>query len=158
VASYAWTFGGDGSATGAQPGHTFSAAGTYEVTLQVTDDGGATGSTTQQVTVSAPQSGRVSIAGLSPSSSVRKGGWTATVAISVRDGSAAPVSGATVTGTWSTGVGTSCTTGTGGTCSVSLNLGRKVTSVAWTVAGISHATLTYDPVSNTVSSITVSSP
>jgi len=158
VASYAWTFGGDGSATGAQPGHTFSAAGTYGVTLQVTDDGGATGSTTQQVTVSAPQSGRVSIAGLSPSSSVRKGGWTATVAISVRDGSAAPVSGATVTGTWSTGVGTSCTTGTGGTCSVSLNLGRKVTSVAWTVAGISHATLTYDPVSNTVSSITVSSP
>ncbi len=158
VDSYAWTFGGDGSATGAQPAHSFSAAGTYGVTLQVTDDGGATGSTTQQVTVSAASAGTVSIAGLSSSSSPRKGGWTAGVTISVRDGTLAPVSGATVTGSWSTGAGTTCVTGVGGTCSVSLNLGKKATSVTWTVAGISHATLAYDPTGNAVSSITVTSP
>jgi PKD repeat protein len=158
VASYAWTFGGDGSASGAQPGHNFSAAGTYGVTLLVTDDDGATGSVTQQVTVSAASSGTASIAGLSSVSSTRKGGWTAAVTISVQDNAQAPVSGATVTGTWSTGVGTSCTTGAAGTCTVSLNLGKKATSVTWTVSGITHATLTYNAGGNTATFILVSSP
>lgn len=158
VASYAWTFGGDGSATGPQPAHTFSAAGTYGVTLQVTDDDGATGSTTQQVTVSSAPSGTASIGGLSPSASSRNGGWTATVTISVRDGTLAPVSGATVTGSWSTGAGSSCTTSAAGTCTVSLNLGKKATSVTWTVGGITHATLTYNPGGNAATSVTVSTP
>jgi lysophospholipase L1-like esterase len=158
VVAYAWTFGADGSASGSQPGHTFSAAGTYGVTLQVTDDDGATGSTTQQVTVSAAPSGTVSIAGLSSSASLRKGGWTATVTISVQDGQLAAVDGATVTGNWSTGAGSSCLTGAAGTCTISLNLGKRATSVTWSVAGISYATLTYDPDGNAVSSITINRP
>jgi PKD repeat protein len=158
VVSYAWTFGADGSGSGAQPAHTFSAGGTYSVTLQVTDDGGATGNVTQQVTVSAAPSGTVSIGGLTAVSTSRRGGWTATVTISVRDDQLAPVSGATVTGSWSNGAGTSCVTGTSGTCSVSLNLGKKATSVTWTLSGITHATLTYDPVGNAATQITVSSP
>ncbi|HET7082630.1 MAG TPA: PKD domain-containing protein, partial [Candidatus Limnocylindria bacterium] len=158
VVAYAWTFGGDGSATGAQPPHTFSAAGTYGVTLQVTDDDGATGSVTQQVTVSAASSGTASIGGLSSVASTRKGGWTATVTISVRDNLLAPVSGATVTGIWSTGGSTTCTTGTAGTCTVSLNLGKKATSVMWSLSGVTHATLTYEPDDNVVESITVNTP
>jgi PKD repeat protein len=158
VASYAWMFGGDGSATDAQPGHTFSAAGTYGVTLQVTDDDGATASVTQQVSVSAAPSGTASIAALASSATARKGGWTATVTISVRDGQLAAVSGATVTGSWSTGAGSSCTTGASGTCTVSLNLGKKATSVIWTVSDITHATLTYDPLGNIASSISVNRP
>ena len=52
--SYAWDFGDGGSATGATPDHTYAAAGTYQVKLTVTDNKGATNSTTQQVTVTAP--------------------------------------------------------------------------------------------------------
>ena len=42
-----------------KPSHTYSAAGTYSVKLTVTDDGGATGDVTHDVTVVAPASGTV---------------------------------------------------------------------------------------------------
>ena len=51
VASYDWTFGDGTSATGATTTHTFTAIGTYTVTLFVTDDEGAVGSTTRTVSV-----------------------------------------------------------------------------------------------------------
>ena len=47
IASYAWNFGdGDHREHGATPNHTYAAAGTYPVQLTVTDDDGATGTTT----------------------------------------------------------------------------------------------------------------
>jgi PKD repeat protein len=54
IASYAWTLGDGQSATGMKPTHAYASAGTYAVTLTVTDDGGLSNSTTGQVTVSQP--------------------------------------------------------------------------------------------------------
>jgi PKD repeat protein len=56
VTAWQWSFGDGGGSPEQNPGHTYAAAGTYTVTLTVTDDGGATGSASQQVTVSAPES------------------------------------------------------------------------------------------------------
>ncbi|WP_316302104.1 PKD domain-containing protein [Clavibacter michiganensis] len=53
VTGYAWDFGDGVQASGAQQSHTFAAAGSYPVTLTVTDDRGTTNRTQQDVTVKA---------------------------------------------------------------------------------------------------------
>lgn len=55
VESWAWDFGHDGATgTGATVTHIFPAAGTYPVTLRVTDDDGLSAQRTAQITVTAP--------------------------------------------------------------------------------------------------------
>ncbi|WP_028047327.1 PKD domain-containing protein [Cellulomonas sp. URHE0023] len=54
VASYAWTFGDGTTGTGAKPTHSYTKAGTYTVGLTVTDNEGATASSTTSVTVKEP--------------------------------------------------------------------------------------------------------
>lgn len=53
LASYSWEFGDGATATGRTASHTYAAAGRYDVTLRVTDDDGATSSTSRQVDVAA---------------------------------------------------------------------------------------------------------
>src|SRR5213076_3117376 len=64
ITAYRWTFG-DGSAavTTQNASHTYAAGGTYTVTLQVTDNQGATNSMSKNITVSAPNSAPVVNAG-----------------------------------------------------------------------------------------------
>lgn len=57
VAGWSWTFGDGSTSTAQNPAHSYAAAGSYSVTLTVTDNGGATGSTTRTVSVTAPASG-----------------------------------------------------------------------------------------------------
>jgi PKD domain-containing protein len=54
IASYSWNFGDSSSGSGANPSHTYAAAGFYTVTLTVTDNGGQTAEVTHSLTVEAP--------------------------------------------------------------------------------------------------------
>ena len=57
IASYSWNFGDGNSASGVNPSNTYAASGTYTVSLTVTDDQGATNSTSSTVSVTAPGGG-----------------------------------------------------------------------------------------------------
>lgn len=52
ITGWQWDFGDGATSTTQNPAHTYASAGDYSVTLTVTDDAGATDSSTQTVTVS----------------------------------------------------------------------------------------------------------
>ncbi|HSR53629.1 MAG TPA: PKD domain-containing protein [Acidobacteriota bacterium] len=57
IANYAWNFGDGNSGSGPTVSHTYASGGDFTVTLTVTDDGGASDSDSQLVSVSAPGGG-----------------------------------------------------------------------------------------------------
>jgi len=54
IASYSWTFGDGATSIAQNPSHTYATGGTYTVALTVTDNQGATNSTSKNVTVNRP--------------------------------------------------------------------------------------------------------
>jgi PKD repeat protein len=56
VTAWTWTFGDGTGSSARNPSRTYTAPGTYTVALTATDDDGAKGSVSKQVTVSAPPS------------------------------------------------------------------------------------------------------
>jgi PKD repeat protein/peptidoglycan/xylan/chitin deacetylase (PgdA/CDA1 family) len=82
VTSWSWTFGDTGSSTAQNPSHTYSAPGTYAVSLTVTGPGGSDSETkTDYITVTSPAPTLVSLS-LSPSSVVGGSNSTGTVTLS----------------------------------------------------------------------------
>jgi subtilisin family serine protease len=125
--------------------------GAHVVRAVAVDAAGQTAEDTSGVTVQNTVALRTHVADLDgrsgPYSSSR---WRADVTITVRDNLDQPVANATVRGNWSRGNGgtTSCITGSAGTCSVWRTIANSQTSVSWTVTGITHSSLTYDPTAN----------
>ena len=79
IASWSWEFGGGDLSSNPNPSHTYPAAGTYTVTLRVTDNEGATSEPAlNSVTVSAP-AGNLTVSAISPSSTPMPATFTATI-------------------------------------------------------------------------------
>ena len=85
VTAHAWSWGDGGTSTGPAPAHTYAAAGTYPVTLTVTDSSGLTASVTHDVTATAA----------APTAAITGGctGLTCTVDASTSTPGSAPITG-----------------------------------------------------------------
>ena len=95
VVSYAWDFGDGSTGSGRTAQHSYAAAGTYDVRLTVTDDKGATGTATKQVTVTKPN--EVPVAGFSAQAS--------DLAVSVDGSASSDADGSVVSYAWDFGDG-----------------------------------------------------
>lgn len=152
IASWSWDFGGDGTSTAQHPSHTFSAGGTFNVSLTVTDNEGATNTTSQNVTVSSGGAGATMHIESITTAIVRDGSTRMVEAtFLILDDNGNPVSGATVDGSFGGDLsGTdSGVTDTGGEA--------VLTSDAFTARpfdfgicadAVTHGSLTYDPGQN----------
>ena len=75
--------------------------------------------------------------------------WDASVTVTVHDINEAPVSGVTVTGAWSVGGESSCTTNASGQCSLAKNnIKGNITSTTLTVSSLTLAGNTYNAGAN----------
>lgn len=157
IAGRQWAFGDGTGSTAANPGRTYTAGGTYTVSLTVTDDDGATATATGSVTVSAPPAPTpMWVGSLAGTTTSARNTWTATARITVLDANGG-VSGVAVTGSWTAGSGSGgCTTGTDGMCSMTVTLNKKATTTTWSVSNLARAGWIYQPGSNTAaSSVTI---
>jgi PKD repeat protein len=96
-----------------------------------------------------PAAPAMHVGDLDGSRTVSKKNWTAKVTVAVHDALHVPVSGAVVSGSWSTGGSGSCTTGSRGTCTVSASgLALGTTSVTFNVAEVVKSGTSYDAAKN----------
>jgi PKD repeat protein len=153
--TWAWTFGDGGASTAQNPSHTYTAAGTYTVSLTVGNAyGNDTETKTGYITVSdAPVGGSLHVADIVVSAVASGRKYYGRAVVTVVDDGGAAVAGAVVSGLM-TGDGTeslSGTTGTDGT--VTLQTARKyygTSDFCFEVTGVTHSSLDYDPAANLV--------
>ncbi|MCB1045055.1 MAG: pre-peptidase C-terminal domain-containing protein [Acidobacteria bacterium] len=59
ITSHSWNFGDGSTSSSTNPSRTYASAGTYTVSLTVTDNGGLSNTTSKSITVTAPPTGNV---------------------------------------------------------------------------------------------------
>jgi PKD repeat protein len=152
--SWSWTFGDGGTSTAQNPSHTYTAAGTYTVSLTATNaQGSDTATKTNYITVTEPGQGATTMYVSDMAVSRGKTGPNSYGAcdITVADDQGDPVDGAVVYVTFDgpTNGTTSGTTAADGTVTLqSTTFKRPSGEWCFEVTNITHGTLSYDPGSN----------
>lgn len=158
ISSYFWNFG-DGATSGSvNPSHTYNNAGNYTAVLTVTDNNGATASSSVQISVQQTQNVAIYVSGIEMSL-VNNGRNTAGRAvITVRDSNGAVVSGVTVSGNWSglTNESESGTTDSNGQVVFTSKNSKRNGTFTINVTNLSAPGYTYNPNLNVVTSGSVS--
>jgi PKD repeat protein len=145
ITVYAWNFGDGTTGDGGIAAHTYAAAGTYVVSLSVTDNLGATGMQTKTLAAARLPMHVGDLDGAATGSPSR---WTATVTIAVHDIDHSPVAGVEVAGSWKDGTSAVCTTAADGRCGVIKPGLSKGVSAGFSVSSLTHATFVYASADN----------
>jgi len=163
IASYVWNFGDGTSSTLSNVSHTYSAAGTYNASLTVTDNSGAQSVGTVTIVVSAvptTTSKTVNVSSMAISW-VKYSSTTGYVScvVKVIDQTGKAVSKANVAITASGFVSGSAIATTDSTGTVTINSSKLSSSVtgytSFTVTGVTLSGYTYDATKNSTSSVTL---
>ncbi len=125
--------------------HTYAAPGSYTATLRVTDNLGATTTTSRTITLATPF---MHVGDIDVAKTTQPGLWSATVTISVHDSAHRPRANAVVNAVWSTGAADSCTTSAAGTCVLRASQIRPKATLGLTVINVTHGVFVYAPASN----------
>ncbi len=139
----------------ANGGFTYTPAAGYSgpdsFTYQASDGVATSDPATVSITVTPASAATMRVADLDATATTKANKWTASVTIEVRDDLGAAVSGAVVTGDFTSTGGTNrtCTTAGTGRCTItSAQIAKSVASVTFTVRSVSKSGLTYTPSAN----------
>jgi len=92
ITSYSWSFGDGATATGVSTQHAYSTTGTFNVSLTVTDNDGATDTASKQVSVSSAPKADLVITGITHTPEQAEIGQNVTFAITIKNQGAASAS------------------------------------------------------------------
>ena len=157
IIGYSWAFGDEESVDGMETSHIYNYAGTYDVTLTVTDAAGNTDSDTLTVNV-IEESDTMYIANIDMLTTIIKlHGWYtyATATVTIVDTNDKPVAGATVSGYWSvlTDAPFSKITDSDGKIAFDSEPVKNAAGIfTFTVESVVHSDLTYNESANMVTS------
>lgn len=150
IVSYQWTFGDGSTASGMSVSHIYTLAGNYTATLTVTDDFGATSSTSVPIIVNRDPNAVAFVSRIEMTLYSSKRGGGAVAKVFVLDQSSRPLPGVTVSGAWSglvSGSGSATTDVSGAATLTSLKTTKSGT-ITFTVNNITSTSHSYDPTRN----------
>jgi serine protease len=151
-----WTFGDGGTSSSQNPSHIYTAAGSFTVSLAVTNaDGSDTETRTGYITVTEPGTGgsAMHVADITVSRLLSGRKYYGRAVVTVVDDGGGPVSGCTVTGIMTGDVTETLSGITGTDGQVTLTTARKsyaTTDYCFEVTNLTHASLAYDSGANLV--------
>ncbi len=128
ISAYAWDFGDGNTSSEANPSHTYTDAGTYNVVLTVTDDAGATGSATVTIDVVQVSQNELHVQAQNVTrEQINRRYWRGVDTILIADQNNQPIPGVTVTVNYSgpNNGQTSGVTGADGTVTLYTNRQRR---------------------------------
>ncbi len=150
--SWSWNFGDGGTSTAQNPSHSYNAAGSYTVTLTATNACGSDGETkVNYITVTEPsQNNALHVGAIEVTKETVFRWYRGRARVRVLDQNGSPVSGATVTGTWSISASGSASfsTSTDGWGETVTGYARSATDYQFCVTNISKSGYTYNSSAN----------
>lgn len=150
--TFLWDFGDGSTSTEISPNHSYTDPGGYTVTLTVFDGSEQNGTGTAITTASVTKDPTtMNVGDLDGFSTLDKNWWSGSVRIYIENDLGEPVSGAIVSGTWSSGFDgpDTCTTDFSGWCTVESGaVLKKIGSMDFSVGDIQHNLLAYIPGDN----------